>query len=153
MSELEKMPPAAGMRYDDEDPDAVASVLVRVEYADGRIREYEAREPQAFEMNNPADPAEMSLRPMKMAVQAAGSPVVPMMAAVPALRLSFTANPRHNMRIRTERTAEPARPEGDVSPRATGEVLPTPPMPDEMRPVLLGSLCRDPSEDHPEPSA
>lgn len=122
MSELEKMPPAADMRYEDEDSDVVARVLVRIEYADGRIREYEAAEPQAFDMNDPADPAAMTLQPMRMAVQSGGSPVVSMMAAVPSLRLSFRAHPRHNMHIRTERTAAPAQSASDDS-RAERPIL------------------------------
>lgn len=103
VSELKRMPPAADMRYDDEDADAVARVFVRVEWKGGRVREYETEEPQAFVMNDPE--ADVTLRPMRMAVQAPGSPVVPMMAAASSLRLSFRANPRRNMVIRTERTA------------------------------------------------
>jgi hypothetical protein len=142
VSEIEKMPPAADIRYEDEDPDAVDLVMVRVEYKNGRIREYGAKEPQAFTMNDPE--TDMSLRPMKMAVQVPGSPVVPMMAAVPSLRLSFTANPRHNMVIRTEATA---------SPRETREAPQTPGERDVTPPVLQGSPCHDPSEDPPGPSA
>lgn len=135
-------PPAADMRYDDEDADEVALVMVRVEYKDGRVREYGAVEPQAFTMNNPE--TDMTLRPMRMAVQAPGSPVVPMMAAVPSLRLSFRANPRHNMVIRTERTA---------SPRGSGATAPTPQEPAATPPVLQGSVCDDPSGDLPGPTA
>ncbi len=127
MSELEKMPPAADMRYDDEDANRVARVLVRVEWAGGKIREYEAEDPEGFKMNDPE--TDLSLAPMRMSVQAAGSPVVPMMAAVPSLRLSFRANPRHNMHIRTERTAGPSgrdragRDESQGRQHATGDVI------------------------------
>jgi hypothetical protein len=110
--ELEKMPPAADTRYDDEDADEVARVFVRVEWKGGRIREYEAQEPRDFSINDPE--AAFTMTPMGMAVQAAGSPVVPMMAATPSLRLLFRGNPRRPMHIRTERTAAPSR--GDESP-------------------------------------
>lgn len=96
----EHVPAAADMRYDGEDTATVTRVFVRVEWAGGKIREYEAVEPQDFTMNDPE--TDVSLVPMKMAVQGHGSPVVPMMAAVPSLRLSFTAHPRHNMHIRAE---------------------------------------------------
>lgn len=104
--EVVQAPPVAEMRYDDE-PGAVARVLVRVDYADGRVREYEALEPEEFKMNDPE--TDLSFRPMRMSVQAPGSPMMGMTAAVPNLRLSFRANPRHQMHIRTERTAEPWR--------------------------------------------
>lgn len=101
-------PPAADMRYEDEDPDAVARVLVRVEWANGKIREYEAEEPQDWHMNDPE--TDLAFRPMGMAVQAPGLRMpVPMKAAVPHLRLEFTAHPRHNMHIRTEATVAPSR--------------------------------------------
>ena len=98
-------PPAAEMRYDDEEPGKVTRVLVRVDYADGRIREYEALEPEGFEINDPE--ADLSLGSMRMGVQSGGSPFVPMVAAVWALRLKFRANPRRMAEIRTERTARP----------------------------------------------
>ena len=104
MSELEpvsgkivKAPPAAEMRYEDENPDAVTRVFIRVEYAGGRIREYQAREPQDFQMNE-----SMSVVPARLRGPGAfltGS------AAIPSLRLSFTAHPRRNLHIRTEATA------------------------------------------------
>jgi hypothetical protein len=115
---IEKAPPPAEMFYEDEDADEVALVMVRVEYKDGRIREYGAKEPQAFDMNDPETDLPQ-VRSMGRAVQAAGSPWVQMFAAVPTLRLSFTANPRHNMVINTERTAAPAR--GDAATRGTDE--------------------------------
>lgn len=119
-------PPAADMRYEDEDANRVARVVVRVEWANGRIREYEAAEPEAFSMNDPE--TDLRMQPMRMSVQSGGSPVVPMMAAVPELRLLFRANPKHNMHIRTERTAGPSggnglgRDEGQGHRRGTGDV-------------------------------
>jgi len=104
--EVVQAPPVAEMRYDDE-PGAVARVLVRVDYADGRVREYEALEPEDWDMNDPE--ADVTFAPMRMSVQSGGSPLMPMTAALPALRLKFRANPRHQMHIRTERTAEPWR--------------------------------------------
>lgn len=127
MSELEKMPPTADVRYDDEDADRVARVLVRVEWAGGKIREYEAEDPEGFKMNDPE--TDLRMQPMRMAVQSGGSPVVPMMAAVPELRLLFRANPRHNMHIRTERTAGPSggdcvcRDESQGRQHATGDII------------------------------
>lgn len=103
-SEIE-VSPAAEMRYDD--PDVVKRVLVRVEYGDGKVREYEAREPQDFDMNDPESLASMTVRKTGLPVGAGGG-FVPMSAAVPSLRLSFTANPRYNLHIRTERTAAPS---------------------------------------------
>lgn len=104
--EIVKAPPAAEMRYDDE-PGKIARVLVRVDYADGRIREYEATEPEEFDMNDPE--TDLSFGSMRMGVQSGGSPFVPMVAAVWSLRLKFRANPRRMAEIRTERTAKPWR--------------------------------------------
>jgi hypothetical protein len=92
-------PPAAEMRYEDEDPDAVARVFIRVEYVDGRIREYQAKEPQDFEVKE-----SMAMRESPFRVSAGGL-FTAMKQAVPSLRLSFTAHPRWNMHIRTEATA------------------------------------------------
>jgi hypothetical protein len=89
--EVVKAPPAAEMRYEDENPDAVARVFVRVEYADGRIREYQAREPQDFKINNPESAPSM--------VFSGG------MSATREVRLSFKPSPRYNLHIRTEATA------------------------------------------------
>lgn len=105
--EVVKAPSAAEMRYDDE-PGKVARVLVRVDYADGRIREYEALEPEGFDMNDPE--TDLTFAPMRMSMQSGGSPFMPMTAALPSLRLKFRASPRHSMSIRTERTAEPRPP-------------------------------------------
>ena len=53
-------PPVADIRY--EDPDAVAGVFVRVKWKNGRILEYQAREPEDFEMNEPESLSSMLLR-------------------------------------------------------------------------------------------
>jgi hypothetical protein len=83
------------MRYEDEPSGAVARVFVRVEYADGRIREYQAVEPQDFQIREG-----MTMRPAQMpGTGLTGS------AAFPSLRLSFKAHPRWNLHIRTEATA------------------------------------------------
>lgn len=104
MSELEpvsgeivKAPPAAEMRY--EDDNAVARVFIRVEYADGRIREYQAREPQDFEISDG-----MTMR-RSAASFSAGGLFTPLTMAVATLRLSFAAHPRWNLHVRTEATA------------------------------------------------
>ncbi len=112
--EITPAPPAADMSYRD---DTVARVLVRVEYADGRIREYEAREPQDFQFNNPEDVSSSSvaIRPSGLSLPAGGD-FRTLWHGVPALRLSFIAHPRWNLHIRTERTAEPARREADTGP-------------------------------------
>ena len=94
--------PAADMRYTDDK--AVTRVFVRVEYADGRIREYQAQEPQRFEMNDPESVSSMSFRQTGLSLPAGGG-FSPVRAAVPSLRLSFTAHPRWNLHIRTEATA------------------------------------------------
>ena len=93
--EIVKAPPAAEMRY--EDPDAVARVFVRVEYADGRIREYQAKDPQDFRINNPEDAPSMVFGGGRSATR--------------EVRLSFRPNLRWNLHVRTEATA-PAEFEG-----------------------------------------
>lgn len=126
MTEIEKTPPAADVRYEGEDADEVARVFVRVEWKGGKVREYEALEPQAFVMNDPEN-ERPRLAPMRMAVQSGGSPVVPMMAAVPELRLSFRANPRHNMHIRREQVVTVIRGgpgDNPVQPLVQGEASP-----------------------------
>ena len=90
LAEVTTTPPAADMRYTDDDS-AVTRVFVRVEYADGRIREYQAKDPQDFRMNNPEDAPSM--------VFGGG------MSATREVRLSFRPNPRWNLHIRTEATA------------------------------------------------
>lgn len=89
-------PPAANMRYDD---DTVTRVFVRVEYADGRIREYQAKEPQDFKLRQ-----SMAATQSRGRISAGGL-FTPLSMAVPALELSFTAHPRWNLHIRTEATA------------------------------------------------
>ena len=96
--EIVKAPPAAEMRYEDADRDAVARVFVRVEYADGRIREYQAKEPQDFDLGE-----SMTIRPGGGPHLVGGT--VTTRTAVATLRLSFTAHPRWNLHIRTEATA------------------------------------------------
>lgn len=88
-TEVEALPPVADMRYTDDS--AVARVFVRVEYADGRIREYQAKEPQDFRINNPESAPSM--------VFGGG------MSATREVRLSFRPSFRYNLHIRTEATA------------------------------------------------
>jgi hypothetical protein len=97
--EIVKAPPAADIRYEETDPDAVARVFIRVEYSDGRIREYQAVEPQDFRL---ADG--MTIR-QGSAKYSAGGLFTAMTQAVATLSLSFTAHPRFNIHIRTEATA------------------------------------------------
>ncbi len=97
--EIVKAPPAADMQHEDADPDAVARVFVRVEYADGRIREYQAKEPQDFQVSD-----SMTVRKTGLSFPAGGG-FSQLSAAVPSLRLSFAAHPRWNLHIRTEATA------------------------------------------------
>ena len=87
-AEAAVMPPAADMRYDDY---TVTRVFVRVEYADGRIREYQARDPQDFKINNPENSPSMAF--------GRG------MSATREVRLRFRPHPRWNLHIRTEATA------------------------------------------------
>ena len=94
--------PAAEMRYEDDSP--VTRVFVRVEWAGGKIREYDARDPQDFQMNQPESWSSASFQATGVSFSAGGI-FVPQKAAVPSLRLSFKANPRRNMHIRTEATA------------------------------------------------
>ena len=103
--EVVKALPAADMRYEPDDPDAVTRVFIRVEYADGRIREYQAREPQDFKVTDG-----MAARQSR-AKFSAGGIFVPLTNMVATLSLSFTAHPRRNIHIRTEATA-PAEFEG-----------------------------------------
>jgi hypothetical protein len=88
-AEVAAPPPVADMRYTGDR--AVARVFVRVEYADGRIREYEAKEPEDFEINNPESAPSM--------VSGGGR------SATRQVRLNFRPNPRWNLHIRTEATA------------------------------------------------
>lgn len=117
--------PIVEMRYEDENPDAVARVLVRVEYADGRIREYEAKEPQDFQMNDPESMSSMVARTTRLSLPGGGG-FRPLQAMVPSLRLSFAAHPRHNLHIRTERTlSDDSRAEPPTQPRRA-QRLPAP---------------------------
>ena len=100
--EIVPAPPAADMRY--EDDNAVTRVFVRVEWADGRIREYQAKEPQDFDMNDPESMSSMVLGKTGLSFPASGG-YSSLTRAVPSLRLSFTAHPRWNLHIRTEATA------------------------------------------------
>lgn len=88
-TEVAVTPSAADMRYTDDS--AVARVFVRVEYANGRIREYQAQEPQDFEINDPESAPSMVFSRA--------------MSATREVRLSFRPNPRWNLHIRTEATA------------------------------------------------
>ena len=101
-AEVATTPPAADMRYTDDS--AVTRVFVRVEYADGRIREYQAKEPQDFRMNDPETERPSSMGRTGLSLPAGGG-FSPLMRAVSSLRLSFTAHPKWNLHIRTERTA------------------------------------------------
>ena len=76
-----------------------------MEYVDGRIREYQAKEPQDFRISDG-----MTMR-QSDAKFSAGGIFVPLKQAVATLILSFAAHPRWNMHIRTEATA-PAEFEG-----------------------------------------
>ena len=102
-AEVAVTPPAADMRY--EDDEVVTRVFVRVEYEGGRIREYQAKEPQDFQVTDG-----MAMRQSK-AKYSAGGIFVPLTQMVATLSLSFTAHPRRNIHIRTEATA-PAEFEG-----------------------------------------
>ena len=109
MSELEPVSgeivpasPAADIRY--EDDRGPSRVFVRVEWPDGRIREYQALEPEGFEMNQPESWGSMSVRDTGIRLGAGGL-FAPLKTAVSSLRMSFRANPRYNMHIRTEATA------------------------------------------------
>jgi len=101
-TEVAVTPPAADMRYTDDR--AVARVFIRVEYADGRIREYQAKEPRDFQMNDPESVSSMSFGMTGLLLPAGGG-FSPLRRGVSSLRLSFTAHPKWNLHIRTERTA------------------------------------------------
>lgn len=88
-AELATTPPVADMRYDDED--RVTRVFVRVEYAAGKIREYQAQDPQEFRINNPEDAPSMAFSQGRFGTR--------------EVRLSFRPHPRWNLHIRTEATA------------------------------------------------
>ena len=92
-------PQPAQMRYEDETPpDAVTRVLVVVERADGTVKEYEAREPQDWLMNDPESFSTQVFRQTGLGIGATR-----LTAGVPSLRLSFSAHPRYNLHIRNKR--------------------------------------------------
>ena len=118
-------PKPADIRYEDETPsDAVTNVIIRVERADGSVKEYEAREPHNWSMNDPESFSAQVFRPTGLGIGATR-----LTAGVPSLRLSFTAHPRYNLHIRNVRRA--GAPQGPVqasisssstsSPTATGK--------------------------------
>ena len=88
-AELAVTPPAADARYDEDGP--VARVFVRVEWEGGKIREYQAKEPQDFELNNPEGAPSMVFGGGGLLTR--------------EVRLSFRPDPRWNLHIRTEATA------------------------------------------------
>jgi hypothetical protein len=93
----------ADIRYEDETAsDMVTRVVVRVERADGTVKEYEAREPQAFEMNDPESFAAQVFRSTGLGFMSGGG-FRGLTAGVPSVRLSFTAHPRHNLHITNSR--------------------------------------------------
>jgi hypothetical protein len=122
-------PKPADIRYEDEAPaDAVTRVLVVVERADGSVKEYEAREPQNWQMNDPESISAQVFRQTGLGL-GSGSGFRGVTAGVPSLRLSFSAHPRYNLHIRNVR--RPSAPQGPVqesisssstsSPAATGK--------------------------------
>jgi hypothetical protein len=98
---IERAPQPAEIRYEDEmQPDAVTRVLVVVERADGSVKEYEAREPQDWQMNDPESSSAQVFRQTGLGIGATR-----LTAGVPSLRLSFVAHPRYNLHIRNVRRA------------------------------------------------
>jgi hypothetical protein len=95
-------PQSADIRYEDEDADRVTRVLVVVERADGTVKEYEAREPQDWQMNDPESLSAQVIRTTGLGLPSGGG-FRGLMAGVPSLRLSFSANPRYNLHIRNKR--------------------------------------------------
>ena len=94
-------PQPADIRYEAETPpDAVTRVLVVVERADGSVKEYEAREPHNWSMNDPESFSAQVFRPTGLGIGATR-----LTAGVPSLRLSFSAHPRYNLHIRNVRRA------------------------------------------------
>ena len=99
---------AADIRYEAETPpDAVTRVLVVVERADGSVKEYEAREPQNWQMNDPESISAQVFRQTGLGV-GSGSGFRGLTAGVPSLRLSFSAHPRYNLHIRNKRKGDRA---------------------------------------------
>ena len=100
--EIVPAPPAAEMRYDEEDP--VTRVFLRVERRSGKILECQARDPQDFKMNDPRSISSMVLRESKGRISAGGL-FTPVKRMLPSLDLSFVVHPKWGMHIRTEATA------------------------------------------------
>jgi hypothetical protein len=98
--------PAPGIRYEDEGADTVTRVLIRVERADGSVKEYEAREPADWKMTDPESISSMRIAGT-MGVQPLGQPgFTQVRQAMPSMSLSFTANPRYNLHIRTRQIVD-----------------------------------------------
>ena len=123
-------PKPADIRYEDETPsDAVTNVTIRVERADGSVKEYEAREPQNWQMNDPESIGAQVLRTTGLGIAGGFGGITQLRAGVPSLRLSFTAHPRHNLHIRNVRWpgGEPGPSQSSIpssstsSPGATGK--------------------------------
>jgi len=95
-------PQPADIRYEEEGADDVVNVLVVVTHRDGRVKEYEAREPQDFKMSDPESISAQVFRQTGLALGAGGG-FRGVTAGVPSLSLSFTAHPRYNLHIRNKR--------------------------------------------------
>ena len=102
---LVPVPQPADIRYEDENADKVTRVLVVVERADGSVKEYEAREPANFMMNDPESLSAQVIRTTGLGLPSGGG-FRELMAGMPSLRLRFTANPRYNLHIRNKRNKE-----------------------------------------------
>lgn len=98
-------PQPQDVRYEDEDAREVTRVLVVVERADGTVKEYEAREPEDFQMNDPESVSAQVFRKTGLALGSGGG-FRGVTAGVPSLRLSFSANPRYNLHIRNARPGQ-----------------------------------------------
>lgn len=92
-------PQAAGVSWEDENAGEVVKVLVVVTRRDGSVKEYEAREPHDFQMNDPESLSAQVIRQTRLGIGGGGG-FRGLSAGVPSLRLSFTANPRYNLHIR-----------------------------------------------------
>lgn len=87
---------APEVRYGEENSEPqVTRVVLHVEYGDGTVREYDAREPQDFRLDET-----MATRKTGLGVSGA-SGFTGISHAVPSVSVSFTAHPRHNMFIWT----------------------------------------------------
>lgn len=99
-------PQPEGIRYEDEDARRVILVRLVVERADGSAKEYEAREPENFQMSDPADLSTMAFRMTGLAIGAGGA-FRGVQARTPTLSVSFAANPRRGLHIRNSRKELP----------------------------------------------